>query len=129
MPERYGRKDLAPEVKEKVRKQILVCVSVAEILRLLTDMKILWIFETAAFFEKQTSVLRFDEYQLIMAMPGVKLKVEVQCLFVALARPYSLHSYLQGLPPSQGDTGRMGPWGVPPSQGDCTEQTHVVRGG
>ena len=59
-PERYGRKDLAPDTKELVQTQILVCVRVARILKLFTDMKISWIFESTVCYDEQTSVLHLD---------------------------------------------------------------------
>lgn len=49
--EQYDRKDLAPDIKEKVRSQILVRIRVAKILKLCADMKAPFIFETAAFHE------------------------------------------------------------------------------
>ena len=82
--ERYGRKDLAPDIKEKVRSQILVCIRVAKILKLCTDMKAPFIFETAVFYERQTSVMHSDEYETLRATPGVHHKRGAQCPFGSL---------------------------------------------
>ena len=38
-PERYGRKCLAPPIYERVRAQILVCIRVAQILKLCIEMR------------------------------------------------------------------------------------------
>ena len=54
----------------------------------ITDMRrneLPFIFETAKFHEKQTSVLPLDEYIIIRATMGVSLKREVQCSFGALS--------------------------------------------
>ena len=84
-PERYGRRDLKPKTREKVRSQILVCIRVATILMIFLEMELPFIFETAEFQEKQTSVLHLDEYVRLRAGIGVTLRRGVQCYFGALS--------------------------------------------
>lgn len=84
-PERYGRKDLAPATYERVRTQILVCVRVAKVLKLCTEMHIPFLFETAGFHEGRTSVFNLDEYVDLRANPDVQHTRGVQCPFGALS--------------------------------------------
>ena len=55
-PGRYGRKDLTPEQKEKVRMHTLVSLRVAEALKLFLIRKLPWFFEAPKASEKEVSV-------------------------------------------------------------------------
>lgn len=72
-------------MRENVRTQIQVCTRVATILQSCTVMKIPFIFETAGFHEKQTSVLHLDEYRISRATMGVFIKRGAQCFFGAVS--------------------------------------------
>ena len=82
---RYGLSNLSPEQTEKVRIHTLVCLRVAAILEVCTDLKLPWMFETAAIYENQVSVANLDEYRHLMSRPGVLHKQGVQCPFGALS--------------------------------------------
>ena len=59
-PGRYGLNNLSPEQAEKVRIHNLVCLRVAKVLEVFTDLRILWMFETVVIYDKQVSVAHLD---------------------------------------------------------------------
>ena len=80
-PGRYGRSNLLPPVKERVRKHTLISTRVAQILTHFTRLKVPWIFEAPWATENQVSALNLDEFVNLLAMHGVTKTIGFQCPF------------------------------------------------
>ena len=80
-PGRYGRSNLLPPVKERVRKHTLITTRVAQILTHFTRLKVPWIFEAPWATDNQVSALNLDEFVNLLAMHGVTKTKGFQCPF------------------------------------------------
>ena len=82
-PGRYGRSDLTPRSKERVRKHILLTTRVAQVLIQFTRLRIPWIFEAPWTTANEVSALNLDEFVILLAMDGVTKTLGYQCPFGA----------------------------------------------
>ncbi len=82
---RYGLAGLSVRNKELVRKHNLIYVRVAMLLKILVEHCCPWIFEQPAQVEGEVSALNMDEYRQLVAMPGVKHTIGIQCTFGAIS--------------------------------------------
>ena len=80
-PGRYGRSDLSPRSKERVRKHILLTTRVAQMLTHFTRLRIPWIFESPWTTDNEVSALNLDEFVSLLAMDGVVRTLGYQCPF------------------------------------------------
>ena len=80
-PGRYGRSDLSPRSKERVRKHILLTTRVAQMLTHFTRLRIPWIFEAPWTTDNEVSALNLDEFVSLLAMDGVVKTLGYQCPF------------------------------------------------
>jgi hypothetical protein len=83
--DRYGLSGLSVPNKEKVRVHNLILLRVAEILKIMAQQGVPWLFETPALKDGEVSILRLDEYQSLLCTQGVQHVIGVQCPFGALS--------------------------------------------
>ena len=93
-PERDGLKSNCIKQAETVRIHTLMAVRVAQALDLLTILRIPWLFETPAIHSDQVSMGHLDECVALLAKPGVKHIIGLQCPLGALSsKPTSWTHY------------------------------------
>jgi hypothetical protein len=80
-PGRYGRSDLSPRSKERVRKHTLISTRVAHVLTHFTRLKVPWIFEAPWATANEVSALNLDEFIKLLAMHDVVKTQGYQCPF------------------------------------------------
>ena len=81
---------LSPADVELVRAHTLVAIRVAKVLAALHVRGLPFIYETPEEAPNQVSMLHLEEYVRLLALPGVKHVVGVQCTFEAdSAKPTS----------------------------------------
>lgn len=82
-PERYGLKSNSIKQAETVRIHTLMALRAAQVLDLLTILRIQWLYETPAIHTGQVSMAHLDEYVALLKKPGVEHVIGLQCPFGA----------------------------------------------